>query len=284
MQKQIKSPYLIGEIGINHNGSIKIAKNLISLAKECNFDAVKFQKRTPEIATPLAQKNIIRDTPWGMMTYLEYKKKIEFGEKEYLEIDKFCKKLKIDWFVSCWDIKSIKFMKPFKNKLQKVASAMLTNIEFLNYLAKQRKKTLISTGMSEIKDIDKAVKIFKKYKCPYVLMHCVSEYPCEEKNLNLNLIPFYRKRFKCEVGYSGHESTVSPSVFAWTLGASYIERHITLDRSMWGTDQSASLSPTGMKSLSEILRKAPSMYGDGKKKKSTKDKILEKKFRYWLQT
>lgn len=277
----MKKPYLIAEIGINHNGSLEIAKKLILQAKKYNFDAVKFQKRTPEISTPEEFKNNLRETPWGNMTYLEYKKKIEFGYKEYKAINKFCRKLKIDWFVSCWDIESIKFMKRFKCKYNKVASAMITNIDFLEYLSKQRKKTFISTGMCKLEDIKKAVKIFKKNKCPFVLFHCVSEYPCNENKLNLNLIKFYKQKFKTEVGYSGHESSVSPSIIAWTLGAKYIERHITLDRSMWGTDQSASLSGDGMKTLSEILNKAPSFFGNGKKKMSKNDIKIQKKFRYW---
>ena len=275
------SPYLIGEIGINHNGSLKNAKELIKLAKECKFDAVKFQKRTPEISTPKKFKDNIRETPWGTMKYLEYKKKIEFGKREFKEINRYCKKLKIDWFVSCWDIESINFMKQFNCKLNKVASAMLTNLDFINELSKQKKKTLISTGMSTLKDIEKAVNIFKKNKCPYVIMHCVSQYPCNEKKLNLNLIPFYKKKFKVDIGYSGHETTVSPSIIAWTLGANYIERHITLDRAMWGTDQSASLSPDGMKNLGDILKKAPDFFGDGKKKKTKNDTNLLKKFKYW---
>jgi N-acetylneuraminate synthase len=275
------SPYLIGEIGINHNGSLKNAKELIKLAKECKFDAVKFQKRTPEISTPKKFKDNVRETPWGTMTYLEYKKKIEFGKREFKEISRYCKQLEIDWFVSCWDIESINFMKQFNCKLNKVASAMLTNLNFLNELSKQKKKTLISTGMSTLKDIEKAVNIFKKNKCPYVIMHCVSQYPCDEKKLNLNLIPFYKKKFKVDIGYSGHETTVSPSIIAWSLGANYIERHITLDRAMWGTDQSASLSPDGMKNIGEILKKAPSFFGNGKKIMTKNDKKLIKKFKYW---
>ena len=278
----MKKPYLIAEIGINHNGSLDLAKKLIKQAKLFDFDAVKFQKRTPEISTPNEYKNIMRETPWGTISYLEYKKKIEFGLKEFKEIDKFCKKLKIDWFASSWDIPSIKFMKKFRCKFNKVASAMITNLEFLEYLSKQRKKTFISTGMCNLKDIEKAVKIFKKNRCPFILFHCVSEYPCSEERLNLNLIKFYKKKFKCDVGYSGHESSVSPSVIAWMLGAKYIERHITLDRSMWGTDQSASLSSEGMKNLSEILHKAPIFFGNGIKKMSKNDIKLQKKFRYWL--
>lgn len=277
----LTKPYLIAEIGINHNGSVKLAKKLIDLAVKNNFDAVKFQKRDPDKSTPEEQKNIIRQTPWGETTYLNYKKKIEFGNREYQEIDRYCKKMKIDWFVSCWDIESVEFMKKYKVKYNKIASAMLTNFPLLEAVAKQKIKTLISTGMSSLRDIDNAINIFKKNKCPYVIMHCVSKYPCPEEELNLNLIKFYKKKYKCKVGYSGHESTVSPSLLAWFLGAEYIERHVTLDRSMWGTDQAASLSEDGMKTLSEVLIKAPNFLGNGIKKITSEDKKLLKKFKYW---
>ena len=180
-----KRPFLIAEIGINHNGSFQLAKELIDLAKKYNFDAVKFQKRDPDICVPEHQKNEIRNTPWGKMTYLQYKKKIEFGEREFKTIDDYCKKIKIDWFCSPWDVNSLKFLKKFKTKYNKVASAMITNKNLLELIARERKLTFISTGMSEIKDINCAVKVFKKNKCDFVLMHCVSNYPCVEENLNL---------------------------------------------------------------------------------------------------
>ena len=263
---QFKKPFLIAEIGINHNGSIKLAKELIDLAKQYNFDAVKFQKRQPEISTPEYQKNVVRTTPWGDITYLEYKKKIEFGYKEFKIIDSYCKKKKIMWFASAWDLESQKFLKKFKSKYNKVASAMLTNTKLLEAIAKERKTTFISTGMSTIIDIKKAVKIFKKRKCKFILMHCVSNYPCQIEDLNLNTILTLRKKFKCEVGYSGHETSVSPTLLAYFMGANYIERHITLDRSMWGTDQAASLSEPGIKNLTNILSKIHLVTGDGKKK------------------
>ncbi len=281
--KIIKKPYLIAEIGINHNGSLKIAKKLIDLAKKYNFDCVKFQKRTPDISTPSFQKDINRETPWGLMSYLQYKKKIEFGRKEYDAIDKYCKKIKIDWTASCWDIPSLKFMSKYKIKLHKVASAMLTNYEFIEELSKQRKKTVVSTGMATMTEIEKVVKIFRKNKCPIILLHCVSQYPCPENKLNLNIIKTYKKKFKnIPIGYSGHESNVFPSLMAWFLGAECIERHITLDRSMWGTDQSASLSEPGIEHLTTIINSAPKWFGSGKKTKSKEDFKLEKKFKYWL--
>ena len=276
-----KKPYLIAEIGINHNGSIKLAKKLIDLAKKYNFDAVKFQKRNPEISTPNIQKDQIRNTPWGTMTYLNYKKKIEFGIKEFNEIDKYCRKIKIEWFCSPWDIDSVKFLKKFKLKKNKIASAMITNLNLLEAVAKEKKFTLISTGMSSMKDISNAIKIFKKNKCKFALMHCVSTYPCPEEDLNLSMIKTLKNKFKCDVGYSGHESSVSPSIAAWVLGANYIERHITLDRSMYGTDQSASLSEQGISQISNILYRMPNILGNGIKKITADEKKLIKKFKYW---
>ena len=280
-QIKLKKPFLIAEIGINHNGSLKLAKQMIDLAKLHGFDAVKFQKRNPDISTPENQKNIHRNTPWGYMTYLKYKKKIEFGLREFKEINKYCKKNKIIWFASAWDIDSIKFLKRFNFKYNKVASAMLTNLPLIKEIAKQRKITFISTGMSTIKNIEKCVNIFKKMKCKFVLMHCVSTYPCPENKLNLNMILTLKKKFNCPVGYSGHESTVSPSVIAYILGAEYIERHITLNRSMWGTDQAASLSKIGMENFTSILKKAPSLMGNGIKSISVNEKKMLKKFKYW---
>ena len=190
-------------------------------------------------------------------------------------------KKKIIWFASAWDVPSQNFLKKYKLKYNKVASAMLTNIDLIKKIADEKKLTFISTGMSTLKDISKAIKIFKKRKCKFVLMHCVSTYPCPIENLNLNLISTLKKKFKCEVGYSGHESSVSPSIIAYMLGARYIERHITLDRSMWGTDQAASLSENGMKTLSNILNKSSLVLGDGVKRLSKQENELLKKFKYW---
>jgi N-acetylneuraminate synthase len=276
-----KPPFLIAEIGINHNGSMNLAKKLIILAKEKKFDAVKIQKREPDICVPEYQKNILRETPWGQITYLDYKKKIEFNINQVQELKNFSIKNGIDFFVSCWDIKSLKKIKKINLKYNKIPSAMITNLDFLNEVAKQKKKTFISTGMCSLSDIDKAVKIFKKNKCKFAILHCVSLYPCQEKDLNLSLIPFYKNRYKCEVGYSGHESTVSPTITAYMLGAEIIERHITLDRSMWGTDQAASLSSEGMTTLVDILKKINVTIGHGKKKFLKKEKIVAKKMRYW---
>ena len=277
----LRKPILIAEIGINHNGSINEAKKLIDLAKKYNFDFVKFQKRTPETTTPDFQKNLPRETPWGLITYLDYKKKIEFEKKEYDSIDRYCKKVKIGWFASAFDIESQKFLKKYRTKHNKIASAMITNLEFLDFVAKEKKITFISTGMCEMKDIKNAVTIFKKNKCPFILMHCVSTYPCPDEKLNLSLIVKLKEKFKCNVGYSGHESTTSPSMIAWLLGAVAIERHITLDRSIWGTDQAASLAEDGMRMLTGLISKAPGLIGTGKKIFSEDEKKISKKFRYW---
>ena len=279
---KFKKTFLIAEIGINHNGSINIAKKLIDLAVKYNFDCVKFQKRDPEICVPEFQKNLMRETIWGSMTYLNYKKKIEFGKNEYDEINAYCKKKKIMWFASAWDIKSQKFLERYKLKYNKIASAMITNLDFLKYVAKKKKKTFISTGMCNLSNVKDAVEIFRKSNCPFTLMHCVSTYPAPEEVLNLNTILTLKEKFKCSVGYSGHESSVSPSIFACLIGASAIERHITLDRSMWGTDQAASLSEEGIKLFTNMIMKLPKVFGDGKKIKTKEDKKIEKKLRYWL--
>jgi len=278
---RLEKPFLIGEIGINHNGSLKLAKKLIDLAKSCGFDAVKFQKRNPDVSTPETQKEVIRETPWGRMSYLDYKKKIEFGKKEFDVIDKYCKLKKINWFASPWDLDSVNFLRKYKLTYNKIASAMVTNLKLVEQISKQKKITFISTGMSTIKDIERVVKIFKKNKSKFILMHCVSNYPCPSEKLNLNAIITLKKKFKCEVGYSGHESEVSPTFLAYFLGAKYIERHITLDRSMWGTDQSASLSESGMRNLSNILNKSRIVLGTGNKIISKEEKKMLQKFKYW---
>lgn len=280
--KIFKKPITIAEIGINHNGDIKLAKKLIILAKKYGFNVVKFQKRDPDVCVPDQHKQVMRETPWGYISYLDYKKKIEFEKKEFDQINKFCKKQKIKWFASAFDKKSQNFLKKYKMPYNKVASAMITNIDFITQVAKERKHTFISTGMTSMKDISKAVNIFRKIKCPFTLMHCISSYPADEHKLNLNTILTLKKKFKCEVGYSGHEKSVSPSVFAYIAGASAIERHITIDRTLWGTDHAASLEENGIKNMMSLLEKVRIVFGDGKKIKTSEDKALEKKFRYWL--
>ena len=275
-----KKPYLIAEIGINHNGSVNIAKKIISVSKIAGFDAVKFQKREPDICIPEHQKKIIKDTPWGFMSYLAYKKKIEFNLEQLTILKNYAKKIRLDFAASCFDIKSFKLMNRL-NDFNKIPSAMITNTVFLEHVAKKRKKTYISTGMCEMKNISTAVKIFKENKCDFELMHCVSLYPCPEKKLNLSMIQTLKKKFKCKVGYSGHETSVSPSFFAYMLGATTIERHVTLDRSMWGTDQAASLETAGMRLLGKSFNKIKYIIGDGVKKFTPEEQNMLKKFKYW---
>ena len=272
---------MIGEIGINHNGDVEIAKKIIKNAKLAGFDAVKFQKRNPDVCVPDSKKDSLKETPWGPMSYLDYKKKIELNFKQFNEIDSYCKKIKIDWFVSCWDSDSVLFMKKFKVKYHKVASAMITNKKLLVEIAKQKKLTFISTGMSTYKDINTAVSIFKKHKCKYILMHSVSVYPCPDELLNLNMVKILKDKYKTIVGYSGHESSVIPSLVAASLGARAIERHITLKRTMWGTDQSASLEFNGMRTLVDYIRRFEKFLGNGKKViiAEEKGKLADQK--YW---
>ena len=274
---------IIAEIGINHNGDISMAKKLISMAKNCGCDYVKFQKRNPDICVPENQKKQMRETPWGYISYLDYKKKIEFSKDDYKIIDDYCKEQKIEWFASVWDLDSLKFIEQFNVSSHKIASALVTNLELLEEVAKCKKYTFISTGMCELEDIDKAVDIFKKANCEFELMHSVSTYPADEKDLNLSLINFYKKRYNCNVGYSGHEAGISPSVIAAALGASSIERHITLSRSLFGTDQSASVERRGLTELVTVIRKIPIVLGVPQKKMLDAEKPIAKKMRYWVK-
>ena len=274
---------IIAEIGINHNGDISMAKKLISMAKNCGCDYVKFQKRNPDICVPENQKKQMRETPWGYISYLDYKKKIEFSKDDYKIIDDYCKEQKIEWFASVWDLDSLKFIEQFNVSSHKIASALVTNLELLKEVAKCKKYTFISTGMCELEDIDKAVDIFKKANCEFELMHSVSTYPADEKDLNLSLINFYKKRYNCNVGYSGHEAGISPSVIAAALGASSIERHITLSRSLFGTDQSASVERRGLTELVTVIRKIPIVLGVPQKKMLDAEKPIAEKMRYWVK-
>lgn len=256
----------IAEIGINHNGSLKIAKQLIGVAKECGVDIVKFQKRTPEICTPEHMKNVIRyDTPWGDITYLEYRYKVEFGEKEYDEIDRYCKELGIEWMASAWDINSQKFLQKYDLKYNKVASAMLTNLKFIELVADESRHTFISTGMSSLGEIDKVVEIFRRKNCSFELMHCNSTYPMPSEDANLRCIPMLRDRYQCDVGYSGHEPGLQVSLAAVVLGITSLERHITLNRSMWGSDHAASLEKHGLERLIRDAKIIQQALGNGKK-------------------
>ena len=258
--------FITAEIGINHNGDISIAKKLIEIAKNAGCDAVKFQKRDVEKVYSKEVLNQPRESPWGT-TQRDQKLGLELSLKEYSTIDKYCKKKRIPWFVSCWDVGSQIQMRKFKTKYNKVASAMLVHNKLLKTIAEEKKYTFISTGMSTLKDIEKAVKIFRKFKCPFELMHSHSAYPMNPKEANLKLISVLKNKFKCKVGYSGHETgSYLICVTAALLGATSIERHITLDRTMYGSDQAASLEPGGLFRLVRDLREIENILGDGKKR------------------
>lgn len=257
--------FIIAEIGINHNGDLNIAKKLIKEAKEAGCDAVKFQKRSIfRVYTPeeLAK---YRESPWGT-TNLQQKLGLEFTEAQYDEIDRYCKELEIEWFATAWDLESVKFLEKYNCKYNKIASALLTHEELLIAIAKQKKYTFISTGMSTMQEIAKAVTIFRNFNCPFELMHCNSQYPMPDEEANLRCIPMLRLKFDCAVGYSGHEVGLITSVAAVCLGASSIERHITLDRAMYGSDQSSSVEPDGFKRLIDYIRVAEVSLGDGEKR------------------
>ena len=274
--------YIIAEIGINHNGSIDIAKELIDIAVDSGCDAVKFQKRTLDVVYTKETLNQPRKSPWGT-TQRQQKEALEFSIEGYDEIDRYCNSKNIDWFASSWDIESQKLMRKYDFPFNKVASAMSINLSFLEVVASEKKPTFVSTGMTELKDIDQIIAIFKKYDCPIMLMHTVSTYPSKIEHLNLNCIKTLKERYKISIGYSGHEVSVSPSIVAATLGAAAIERHITLDRSMYGSDQSASLEAVGINKLTNVLRSIPAMLGDGKKKILKEEEIIASKLRYWIE-
>jgi len=257
--------FIVAEIGINHNGDIEIAKKLIDLAVFAGCDAVKFQKRDVEKVYSKEILDSPRDSPWGT-TQRDQKLGLELSMKEYQIIDRYCKSKKISWYTSCWDVGSQIKMRKFKTKYNKVASAMLVHEKLLKTIAKEKKYTFISTGMSTMKDIEKAVKIFRYYKCPFELMHSHSSYPMSINEANLKVIQTLQKKFKCKVGYSGHESVSDlVCIAAVILGATSIERHITLDRAMYGSDQAASLGPQGLFRLVQDIRKLNLLFGDGKK-------------------
>ena len=272
------STFIIAEIGINHNGDMNICKQLIDIAKNAGCDAVKFQKRTLEEVYSKEQLLSSRESPWGKTTY-DQKNGLEFKLKEYQQIDKYCKKKKIYWFGSAWDLKSQKFLNKFNLKFNKIASAMIIDKKFLNFVASQKKHTFISTGMSTMKNISDAVKIFRKKKCSFELMHCVSTYPMDDETANLNVINTLKKKFKCNVGYSGHENGLAISLAASAFGLSSLERHITINRTMYGSDQSASIEPNGLKNLVGSVRKIEKALGNGIKVFLPEEKVIAKKLR-----
>ena len=267
------------EIGINHNGDIEIAKNLIEIAKSAGCDAVKFQKRTVEKVYSKSILDSPRESPWGKTTR-DQKLGLEFGKKEYDEINQHCLLYGIDWFASSWDLDSQSFLCQYDLKYNKIASAMLTNSELLKTVAKEKKHTFISTGMSTMEEIGDAVNIFREHSCPFELMHANSSYPMKIEEANLLCIPMLKKKFNCDVGYSGHEvSAYRVSLIAVSLGATSLERHITLDRTMYGSDQAASLEPTGLKRMVRDIRDVVAILGDGKKQIWDSEIPVRKKLR-----
>jgi len=269
--------YIIAEIGINHNGDIDTAKKLITLAAGAGCDAVKFQKRNPEICVPLNQRDLIRETPWGNITYFDYKKKIEFGIEEFTEIDRFCKEVNIPWFASPWDKDSVDFIVKFKTPCIKIPSAKLTDDDLLRHIRKQGIPIILSTGMSSLEQLDHAVDILGKEDL--IILHACSAYPSNYSDLNLRLIPYLRERYDVPVGYSGHETGLPSTVAAVALDACVVERHITLDRAMWGTDHAASLGPSGLNKLVSEIRIVERAMGDTNKRILPSEEPILKKLR-----
>jgi len=269
--------YIIGEVGINHNGSLEIAKKLIYRAKDAGMDAVKFQKRTPEICVPEHHRSLLRETPWGLITYLEYRYKVEFGQKEYEEINRYCKELGIDWFASSWDVPSLAFMEQFNPVTHKLPSALLTDHELLRAFKATANPLIISTGMSTLDEIQTAMDILGEDNL--ILCHTTSSYPCPPEELNLRMIGTLKSMYRCPIGYSGHEVGLVPSAVAVALGACLVERHITLDRAMWGSDHAASVEPQGMEQLVKYIRVTEAGLGDGVKKVYDSEQSSIKKMR-----
>ena len=280
-QESFGEIYIIAEGGINHNGDIDIAKQMITQAAAAGVNAIKFQKREVSLVYKEDFLNQPRDSKWGN-TQRDQKNGLEFNAKQYQELYDFSKNLGLDFSASAWDLESLRFIESLNPEFHKVASAFITNLQFLQAVAALRRPTFISTGMSTFADIDHAVSIFEEAKCPFMLMHSVSVYPAELKSLNLSLIKTLANRYSRAVGYSGHEASVSPTLTAGAFGARAIERHFTLDRSMSGSDQSASLEPDGMRRLVAGLRKIQFIVGDGIKRYEAGEEDVAKKLRYWI--
>lgn len=270
--------FVIAEIGINHNGDIEIAKKLIDVAVEAGCDAVKFQKRTVDEVYTKEYLDGPRESPWGT-TQREQKEGLEFGIEEYKEIDRYCKEKGIEWFASAWDVDSQLFLQKFNLKYNKVASAMLVNDELLEVIAKEKKYTFVATGMSTYEEVDHAVEIFERYACPFELMHCNSTYPMKDEDANLSVIEKLRDKYKCQIGYSGHEEGIFVSICAAAMGVSSIERHITLDKTMYGSDQKASIEPDTLKELVKHIREVEVIRGNGEKILSEAEEEVKKKLR-----
>jgi len=271
--------YIIAEIGINHNGSLEIAKKLIDIAALSGCDAVKFQKRNPDVCVPEHQKGVMRETPWGEMTYLDYKYKVEFEQDEYDEIDAYCVEKGVEWSASPWDLDSLNFLKQYDLPWLKIPSAMLTDDALLRECAKTGKKIIFSVGMSNLDEIDHAVEVLREEKADFAMLHCNSTYPAPLEELNLKCIQTLKERYSCEVGYSGHEFRLGTTVASVYLGATILERHITLDRTMWGSDHLASVEPQGLIKLVKGVRELETALGDGNKVVTEGELPVRKKLR-----
>ena len=256
--------YVTAEIGINHNGDLGIAKKLIDVAMLAGCEAVKFQKRTPELCVPEEQKNLMRETPWGIMTYMEYRRRVEFGDDEYAEIDRYCGEKDITWFASCWDEPSVDFIEKYSPACYKIASATLTDDKLLKHINSKNRPTILSTGMSTMEEIRHAASLLDQDRM--LIAHSTSSYPCKSEELNLRAIQMLGKEFDCPIGYSGHEVGLQTTYAAVVLGACFIERHITLDRAMWGSDHAASIEPGGLMRLVRDIRVIEKAMGDGVKR------------------
>jgi N-acetylneuraminate synthase len=270
--------FIIAEIGINHNGDVDIAKHLIDVAKLAGAEAVKFQKRTIERVYSKQELDKPRESPWGTTTR-EQKLGLEFGKDEYDEIDRYCKEKKIEWFASAWDLDSQEFLREYDLRYNKIASPLITYIDLLHKVASEQKYTFISTGMCTLEMVNNAVEIFREKQCPFELMHCVSTYPTNDEDANLNSIPVLRSLYQCDVGYSGHEGGIAVSYAAAALGITSLERHITLDRAMYGSDQAVSLEPATFIQMVGGVRKIEKAMGDGVKKMNGKEVPIAKKLR-----
>tara|TARA_B100000674_G_scaffold129856_1_gene100117 strand:- start:8930 stop:9799 length:870 start_codon:yes stop_codon:yes gene_type:complete len=276
---RMKRTYIIAEIGINHNGSLDVAKKLIDVAALAGCDAVKFQKRNPDVCVPEHQKSVMRDTPWGTMTYLEYKYKVEFEKEEYDEIHEYCNQKGIAWSASPWDLDSLEFLDNYDLPFIKMPSAMMTNEPLMRAAARTGKKIIFSSGMSTLEETDKAVQWMREEQADFALLHCNSAYPAPIEDLNLSCIKTLQGRYNCEVGYSGHEFRIGTTVAAIYLGATILERHITLDRTMWGSDHLSSVEPQGLIKMVRGVRELELAYGDGVKRVTEGELPSRKKLR-----
>jgi N-acetylneuraminate synthase len=277
--KKLTKPYLIAEIGINHNGDLQIAKKLIDATFASSWDCVKFQKRNPDRCVPEDQKRLTRDTPWGPMTYLEYRYRMEFGKEEYDYIDRYCREKPLDWSLSVWDLDSLHFAMNYTLPFLKIPSAQIINQELMREAARTQLPLVVSTGMSTLEVIDQVVNLLEKYASQYVLLHCNSSYPASNDELNLLVIPELKERYGCVIGYSGHEYGLDSTTIAVALGARVVERHITLDHSMWGTDHSSSVEIQGMDKLYKQVSSVEGYLGDGVKKIYESEQTMLKKLR-----